>query len=63
MPKVRAVEMVFHGGRRYRRGETYDITQGQLAEAAKRFKERGIKPCFEMVPVAKPKPEAVDDIV
>lgn len=63
MVKVRALELVFHAGRRYRRGETYEITQAQLEEAVKRFKTRQIKPCFELVPVPKPKPQAVDDIV
>ena len=54
MPRVRARKDIFHGGTLRKKGEVFDVTDGQLAEAKKRYKERNIPPAFELV--TKPKP-------
>ncbi len=61
MPKVRAITEMFHGGSRRKKGAVFDVTDAQLAEAAKRFKDRGIRPRFELVPPAKPAPKPAQD--
>lgn len=62
MPKVRARKDMFHGGQRRRRGDVFDITDGQLAEAKKRYVERHINPAFELIPTAKPAPADTSEI-
>lgn len=60
MAKVRALEMMFHGGTRRRKGEVFDLPDSLVAEARKRLKERNIRPAFELVPEPKTKPAATD---
>jgi hypothetical protein len=59
MAKVRALEMMFHAGSRRRKGEVFDLPDSLVTEARKRFRERNIKPAFELVP--EPKGKAAPD--
>lgn len=60
MPQVRAVKPMFHNAQRRRIGEVFEITEAQLAHAKLRWKEKQIRPAFELVITKKPEPEATD---
>lgn len=60
MPTVRARVATFHNGTFRTPGSTYEITDAQLATAKARWKDRQIRPAFELVVKPAPKVDTSD---
>lgn len=63
MPKVRAKVATFHGGTFRPPGSQYEITDAQLEHARKRWKDRQIRPPFELIIQAAPPKVDTSDLV